>query len=339
MEWYEQLRAVLSDYYPQGSPQDVIGYLRGDTNPKVWRNMIKTRTEQMMILGSVPPTDEQWAAAGVANRGAVQAIRVDDLRTFIVTYGGFMQSRPWGKISTLSTDELRRYGITISQFIASVSKKTTQRNALIKAMNDTIVAIENEMNRVSGEHKAQAGLLTGSQGNFSGFFGFWTNHLFNKDAPPQGIWNNCFGAIAHARSTLKEGDFGGSGGSIIEARDALLKASGIYYRWRWGIEGAGTKMQITIGVVGVALIFAAAAATVATAAGASAAAAGAAEGSSATVTVEGLTSLVSKADTLLVRVVMTAEGGVTAPSAVAYEQALEELTEGTEQLLRMTATQ
>jgi hypothetical protein len=324
MDWFDQLREVLSDYYPSSSPQDIVGYLRGSADPKIWRRMIESRTEQMIILGSVPPTDKQWAAAGVANRGLVQTIRADDLRTFIITYGGFMVSRPWGKISTLSADVFRNYGITVVQFRKALPDKAAQKARLVTAMNNLIDAISRQMNTVSGEHKLEADLLTGAQGNFSGFWGYWTNHLFNKDVPPITIWNQCFGDLAHARSTLREGKLGESAKSIVRARSQLLQASGIYYRWKDGIAGAGTRMQATIGVVAVALMLAAAGAYFATAAE-----------PTAVTAVNKVGTLIDTADSILSDVVTTAPGGATAPSAVAYEQALEEASETVEELLEM----
>ena len=140
--------------------------------------------------------------------------------------------------------------------------------------------------------------------------GHYANHLFNKDVPPQGIWNECYAEIARARSTMKEGNFAEAGKAILRARAALLEATGIFYRWRDGIQGAGTKMQVTIGVVAVALIFAAVAATVASAGAAGGGAAAAAQGTSATATVDGVTSLVTKADALLAEVATSSSGGI-----------------------------
>ncbi|WIM12895.1 hypothetical protein [Enhydrobacter sp.] len=116
MDWFQQLRVALLAYYPPGSPPDVVGYLQGSANPLDWRRMIQSGREQMIVLGSVPPTNEDWIAAGVAQRRTVQTVRIGDLRTFIITYGGFVR-RPWGKISTLSEDVFRNYAtVTIPQF-------------------------------------------------------------------------------------------------------------------------------------------------------------------------------------------------------------------------------
>jgi hypothetical protein len=260
----------------------------------------------------------------VADRGIVQTVRYDDLRTFIITYGGFMVSRPWGKISILSADVFRNYGMTVVQFRNALPDKSAQRAKLAATMNNLIDAITRQMNAASGEHKAEAGLLTGSQGNFSGFWGYWTNHLFNTDVPPITIWNQCFAELAHARSTLKEGKFGQSAKSIVRARSELLKATGVYYRWKNGIAGAGTKMQATIAVVAVALMLAATGAWLATE-----------EIPEAVAAVNKVGALVDTADSVLADVVTTAPGGATAPSVVAYEQALQEAGETLEELLDM----
>jgi len=96
--WFDQLRAVLRDYYPQEGPADVVGYLRGSADPNVWRIMrFQQERHQMITLGSAPPTKEEWSAAGVGNRGGTQTIRLNDLDRFIVTYAGFIL-RPWGRI-------------------------------------------------------------------------------------------------------------------------------------------------------------------------------------------------------------------------------------------------
>jgi len=105
MHWFDQLRQALAAYYPAGQPADIVGYLQGSANPMVWRSMaLGDRPRyQMIILGSVAPSHEEWVAAGVAQRGEIQAIRLGTLNGFIVLYGGFML-RPWGSIHTMSQD-------------------------------------------------------------------------------------------------------------------------------------------------------------------------------------------------------------------------------------------
>ena len=122
MSWFEQLRGVLVDYYPQNTLADVVGYLRGSSDPGVWRQMSKKDREQMIILGSAPPSDGEWAAAGVAHRDDTRVIHLGDLLGFIITYGGFMVTRPWGKISVLEIDLFRNYSVTLDQFKQSLPR-------------------------------------------------------------------------------------------------------------------------------------------------------------------------------------------------------------------------
>ncbi len=107
MNWFNQLRQVLSNYYPPDRPADIVGYLQGSASPAVWRSMDQgdRPRQQMIVLGSVEPTQEEWVAAGVAQRGEIQTIRLSSLNGFIILYGGFML-RPWGKIFTASNDAL-----------------------------------------------------------------------------------------------------------------------------------------------------------------------------------------------------------------------------------------
>ena len=114
--WFDQLREVLRDFYPQGSPADVVGYLQGSADPNVWRLMLSQRQRaQQMILGSVLPSNKEWSAAGVANRGQIQTIHLRDLNGFIVLYDGVV-FRPWGRIELLSDEALKHYHTTIESF-------------------------------------------------------------------------------------------------------------------------------------------------------------------------------------------------------------------------------
>jgi hypothetical protein len=123
MDWFQQLRTTLAAYYPAGTPADVVGYLQGSATPAVWRNMIANGRQQMIILGSTPPNQDDWVAAGVAQRHEVRAIRQADLNTFIIAYGGFIR-RPWGKIFTLSPDLLRDYDrLVLANFRNNMPRK------------------------------------------------------------------------------------------------------------------------------------------------------------------------------------------------------------------------
>jgi hypothetical protein len=106
MDWFEQLRQVLAEYYPAAADQDIVGYLQGSASPDVWLEMAFVRNKhQMLILGNLPPTAQDWSVAGVAQRGNVQEIRIGDLNGWIVLYGGFM-GRPWGELHQADDDAL-----------------------------------------------------------------------------------------------------------------------------------------------------------------------------------------------------------------------------------------
>lgn len=104
MDWFAQLRLALPDYYRSDFPSDIVGYLRGSIAPAVWRQMAAMQNRhQMLILGNTEPTEREWEAAGVAQRGASEAVKIGILNGFIVLYGGFVL-RPWGQIHEATTD-------------------------------------------------------------------------------------------------------------------------------------------------------------------------------------------------------------------------------------------
>ena len=107
MTWFDQVKQVLPGYYRADRPADIVGYLRGSTSAMIWQQMERgpRPRNQMLILGNTEPTQEEWVAAGVGQRGETQAIRYDMLNGFIVLYAGFMP-RPWGRIHTVSLDAL-----------------------------------------------------------------------------------------------------------------------------------------------------------------------------------------------------------------------------------------
>lgn len=116
MTWFDDLKQALPAYYPAGSLPDVVGYLRGSKDQKVWRNMELTQQRtQKIILGSRPPSPQEWAEAGVSQRGSDQTITFNDLLGFIVLYAGF-QRRPWGAIHILSAEGLRNFPMQIADW-------------------------------------------------------------------------------------------------------------------------------------------------------------------------------------------------------------------------------
>ena len=104
----------------------------------------------------------------------------------------------------------------------------------------------------------------------------------------------------------------------------MLEASGIYSRWKVGIDGAGRQMQEKIGEVALTLVFLALDAYLATPAVPASVKA-----------VQKAASCVSKADAAFVRVAAEASGEITSPAVIEYEQALEEFATATEEMFEM----
>jgi hypothetical protein len=115
MSWFDQLKLALPAYYPPGGLPNVAGYLRGSKDPSIWRSMQATNRNQMIILGSKPPSLEDWSAAGVGQRGNTQTITFSDLSGFIVIYGGFIR-RPWGKIYVMDAQLLQSFPTQIDSW-------------------------------------------------------------------------------------------------------------------------------------------------------------------------------------------------------------------------------
>ena len=114
----DRLREVLSDFYPDDGQADVVGYLKGTADANIWRVMARQQPAQMIVLGSVPLTQEEWVAAGKPSRqDPIQTIHTKDLDGFVIIYGGFMVSRPWGKIELVDADAIKYYqSSTIDKF-------------------------------------------------------------------------------------------------------------------------------------------------------------------------------------------------------------------------------
>jgi hypothetical protein len=115
MSWFDDLKAALPKYYDSAHPANVVGYLRGSAEPSDWRRMDQTGSGQMIILGNVPPTQKEWDAAGVGQRGQTQTITFMKLAGFIVIYGGFIY-RPWGHIVVSTGDLVKRFSGQITNW-------------------------------------------------------------------------------------------------------------------------------------------------------------------------------------------------------------------------------
>lgn len=107
MDWFARLTQCLAPYYPADHESDIVGYLRGSASTATWRTMLSHRP-QMLVLGNVPPSRNQWIAAGVADRYPEATIRLDEMAGWGVVYVGFMY-RPWGSLVPLSDPRFGQY--------------------------------------------------------------------------------------------------------------------------------------------------------------------------------------------------------------------------------------
>jgi hypothetical protein len=103
MQWILQMKAVLRDHYDPALDASIIGFLRGSGSAVAWRTMSQAGSGQMIILGNRPPTNDDWVAAGVAQRIGNVTVTDEMLSGFMILYGGFMY-RPWGHIVVPNND-------------------------------------------------------------------------------------------------------------------------------------------------------------------------------------------------------------------------------------------
>jgi|HubBroStandDraft_2_1064218.scaffolds.fasta_scaffold1454982_1 hypothetical protein len=109
--WLDQLRGVLSEFYPPEGPANVVGYLKGSDDPNVWRiKALQYEKPQMLVLGNTPPDAQRWVDAGKFGPadGPVSTVYPEKLNGFIIIYGGF-GPLPWGRIELLDNDALTHY--------------------------------------------------------------------------------------------------------------------------------------------------------------------------------------------------------------------------------------
>ena len=149
------------------------------------------------------------------------------------------------------------------------------RTRALAAVSAAAGRLRGQFELYSGEHQTEANLINSP--SVTGFVGFWTNRLFNKDIPSTNIWTNTFGSLAAVDSSVTAGDIRRAVASLIRARRQFLLAQREYVAWKDGIEPAGQKAQIAIGVIALATIAAVVAPAAIAAAGSETGATAAAE--------------------------------------------------------------
>jgi Domain of unknown function (DUF4157) len=124
----------------------------------------------------------------------------------------------------------------------------------LAAVAECAQRLRSQLELYSSEHRAQSALITTP--SFSGFAGFWTNRLFNREMPPPTIWVNAFAALAAVNSSIQNRDVRRALANLIRARRQYLLAMRQYVAWKDGIETAGRKAQVTIGLIAIGTILA-----------------------------------------------------------------------------------
>jgi hypothetical protein len=161
------------------------------------------------------------------------------------------------EIETIPKDRVQKY----------LENKVAENEAL-KQLTENYERLKSLYELYSTEHQVQLNLSNES------FAGFVTNAVFNSDKPQTVIWNNAFARLLAVKRHLKNRDVAKATAEMMIARLWYLYAMNKYSVWKDGIEGAGKKMQIAIGVTAALIVVAAGVAYLATPAAAGAAATG-----------------------------------------------------------------
>jgi hypothetical protein len=152
---------------------------------------------------------------------------------------------------------LADYGNEHGRVLTAVVPPPTEREQQARqqasdAIRATAQRVRQQLELYEGEHRTQAALI--EKPSLTGFAGFWTNRLFNRDIPPPTIWVNAYGSLLAVESALARGNIRDATANLIRARRQLLVALRSYASWKNGIEAAGVKAQVAIGAVALAAI-------------------------------------------------------------------------------------
>lgn len=184
----------------------------------------------------------------------------------------------------------------------------------LRTLDDARIALKNEVDLNLGDHKAQKALI--EVPSYSGFWGYWSNQLFNKYPPPLTIWDEADLSLLRAKNAINAGQKDLAAFHLTKARRAFHEAFKAYMSWKVGVVGAAKKMQIAIGVVAAATIAAFVAPSIVARAGAGA---GSAAGTATTAeqTLIRVVEVIERAD----RVMASADATVAEMQAAEAEEA------------------
>lgn len=105
--WFDELKLALPRYYKRRHPPNIVGYLRGTGGPDQWRVNAWVGRDQAIILGNVPPEQQDWIDAGITLRKRSQhVILIQNIAGWMVLHKGGSR-RPWGQLIQIDDDCLK----------------------------------------------------------------------------------------------------------------------------------------------------------------------------------------------------------------------------------------
>jgi len=132
---------------------------------------------------------------------------------------------------------------------AETAAQARQKVRLVKQLVDQL---QHELDMSEGDHKAQRNLIYNP--SYAGYWGYWTNELFNKQPPLLMIWQPVNTAISSARIQLRANNPEKAMAHFVRARKAYLKALREYHAWKNRLPGAASDMKTAIVVSGILIV-------------------------------------------------------------------------------------
>ena len=162
---------------------------------------------------------------------------------------------PCGDCAPALDDYGSEHGRVLIAVVPPPTKREQEaRESAINAIRAAAQRVRQQLELYEGEHKVQAALI--NEPSFTGFAGYWTNRLFNREIPPPTIWINAYGSLLAVDASLARGAIREATINLIRARRQLLVALRSYASWKDGIEAAGAKAQVAIAAIAIATILA-----------------------------------------------------------------------------------
>jgi len=124
--------------------------------------------------------------------------------------------------------------------------KEKLRGRKLKKVREFVDALAREIDMSERDHRTQKNLI--EDPSFVGFWGYWTNELYNSQPPLLSIWDQAQLAVARARTQLKAKNPEKALVHLMAGRRAYLVALKKYTSWKEGLPGAAAKMETTIKV-------------------------------------------------------------------------------------------